>query len=456
MELFVNEILELEEEITKSHLSEEHFAVTEGWKGGLALSGCGISTYVMHGCQCGHKLYDFIKKYDLPPEKVMWIFADTDVLWNFRVNEGYKKLTYLFPNAEMMIYPPKSFLTEAGALNFTKMSPDDWVLEDYDREMVFTKVVSIDTNQVHEQLKIQLLFKGDSAKKKEKELYTKVRAFLEEYALFVPDTGLYYVFNAQSKLWEPMDIDKLTYHALRHLDEPWTFSTTLNTIKGASSHIMYGYDYVRDIFNNPDLIPFSNGCWNIITQTFQEGIKKQDYQCSCLPFDYVSGVAKKTAVVAPKICSWLKGRVGGSEILTNVLIAVMFACILKIQYPQRFLFLAGHSSTGKSTFFLLLTKLMAAAGIYVISADDFSCDFGLEDLADGTRKDLIIFHDIGANVTSKFIDLLRTLISSEGETDQKRVRRKHKKNRVFKVFWNGLCRFKHVSLHWGTVTRYCG
>lgn len=224
-----------------------------------------------------------------------------------------------------------------------------------------------------------------------------------------------------------MDIHKLTYHTLEYLNEPWTFSTTLNTIKSASSHIMYDYDYTRDIFNKPDLIPFSNGCWNIVTQTFQEGIQKEDYQCSCLPFDYVLGVAKKTNDVAPKICAWLKDRVGGSEILTNVLMAVIFACILKIQYPQRFLFLTGHSSTGKSTFFLLLTKLMSEAGIYVISADDFSCDFGLEDLADGTRKDLIIFHDIGASVTQKFIDLLRTLVSSEGETNQKKVRRKHKK-----------------------------
>lgn len=131
---------------------------------------------------------------------------------------------------------------------------------------------------------------------------------------------------------------------------------------------------------------------------------------------------KKANEVAPKICAWLKDRVGGSEILTNVLMAVMFACILKIQNPQRFLFLTGLASTGKSTFFLLLVKLLSKAGIYVISADDFSCDFGLEDLADGIRKDLIIFHDIGSSVTQKFIDLLRTLVSSEGETDQKKVR----------------------------------
>lgn len=243
-----------------------------------------------------------------------------------------------------------------------------------------------------------------------------------------------------------MDIEKLTYHTLRCLDEPRAYSTTQNTIKGASSYVMYNYEDIRNLFNRPYLIPFRNGCWNMKTHSFQKNLQKTDYQCSSLPFDYMGGAAKKVALVAPKICAWLKDRVSGSEILTNVLIAVMFACILKIQYPQRFLFLTGISSAGKSTFFLLLVKLLSEAGIYVISADDFSCDFGLEDLADGTRKDLIIFHDIGANVTSKFIDLLRTLVSSEGETE----------NGVFEVFWDGLCRFKQVSLHWGTVTRYCG
>ncbi|MFY2490467.1 hypothetical protein [Escherichia coli] len=109
-----------------------------------------------------------------------------------------------------MILPPTSYLTEEGTLNLTKLSPDDWITEEFDQEMVFTKVVSIKTDQVHEQLKIHFkqTVKGDSEKKKE--LYTKVRTFLEENALFVPDTGLYYVFNAQSKLWEPMDIEKFT------------------------------------------------------------------------------------------------------------------------------------------------------------------------------------------------------------------------------------------------------
>lgn len=299
-------LAEFSEEMPESRLDGEDFAVTEGWKGGLALSYCGINTYVIHGCQCGHILYEFMKKHSLPTERVKHIFADTDILWNMQVNEGYKKLTHLFPNAKTMILPPTSYLTEEGTLNLEKLSPDDWITEEFDQEMVFTKVVSIKT---HQQLKIQFTrtVKGDNEKKKE--LYTKVRAFLEENALFVPDTGLYYVFNAQSKLWEPMDIEKLTYHTLRRLDEPWAFSTTLNTIKSASSHIMYDYEDIRYRFNRPNLIPFRNGCWNILTKQFQKDLHKQDYQCSFLPFDYIENTAKKVALIAPKITSCLKDHV---------------------------------------------------------------------------------------------------------------------------------------------------
>lgn len=72
-----------------------------------------------------------------------------------------------------MILPPTSYLTEEGTLNLTKLSPEDWITEEFDQEMVFTKVVFIKTNQVHKQLKIQFkqTVKGDR-EKKEKELYT--------------------------------------------------------------------------------------------------------------------------------------------------------------------------------------------------------------------------------------------------------------------------------------------
>lgn len=118
-----------------------------------------------------------MQKHNLPTGRVKHIFADTDILWNIQVNEGYKKLTHLFPNAKTMILPPTNYLTKEGTLNLTKLSPDDWITEEFTQEMVFTKVVSIDTAQVHEQLKIHFSFKGDSAKKKKKKFTPKYVGF---------------------------------------------------------------------------------------------------------------------------------------------------------------------------------------------------------------------------------------------------------------------------------------
>ena len=184
---------------------------------------------------------------------------------------------------------------------------------------------------------------------------------------------------------------------------------------------------LRELFGGHQQIPFQNGCWNIRTKTFENGLKQEHFALSTLPFDYQLVPQKNINILAPKICSWLADRVEGSEVFTNVLMAVIFACILQIQHPERFLFLTGHSATGKSTFFLLLTKVLSENTIYTVSAEDFGCDFGLEDLSEGAKKAVILFHDIGAAVTAAFINILRTLVSSAGETTHKRVRRKHKR-----------------------------
>ena len=75
---------------------------------------------------------------------------------------------------------------------------------------------------------------------------------------------------------------------------------------------------------------------------------------------------------------------------------------------------------------MLLSSLVSNDTVYTVSAEDFCCDFGFEDLAHGLRKSIIIFHDIGERVTSNFVNMLRTLVSSTGETSLKRVRRKNK------------------------------
>ena len=158
-----------------------------------------------------------------------------------------------------------------------------------------------------------------------------------------------------------------------------------------------------------------------------------------LPFYYIH-LQKNLSPqhLAPNVFKWLSGRVSGSEIQVNILWAVIVACICQVQYPERLIFLPGYSSTGKSTYFQLITALMPKELVYAVSPEAFSSDFGLEDFSDGIPKRVIIFHDIGATVSESFINTIRTLVSSSGETANKVVRRKNKRNATMHFFRFGI------------------
>nr|AYC64395.1 hypothetical protein [Pseudochlorodesmis sp. HV01306b] len=256
--------------------------------------------------------------------------------------------------------------------------------------------------------------------------------FIKEHVLYVHKLGIYLVYEAGKYLWEQTDIDGLTKMCLyKYNDRMWDFYAVHRVLKSIDSNVMTEYSTIDKLIHSKSMnfIPFTKGCWDIQKQLFRSDFKKTDYLFTTLPFEYKPLLESEPNInkVAPKICQWLRDRGDGSEILVNVLSGVMFSCILQIQNPERFLFLTGHSATGQSTFFLLLTLLVSEHNIYTVSEDDFSCDFSLEDLSEGTPKSLIIFHDIGRTVSSGFINRIRTLVSSKGETKHKRIRRKNKK-----------------------------
>lgn len=197
-------------------------------------------------------------------------------------------------------------------------------------------------------------------------------------------------------------------------------------VKTVAAVCMKTQDEIQTIFYNTKYIGFQNGVFNQETKLL-ESFKKEHYLLTKLPYEYQPVEHTNIVEIAPNICQWISERVFGSEIQINTLIAVLLSCILKIEYPERFLFINGHSATGKSTFFMLLASLISSETVYTVSAEDFACDFGFEDLAEGLRKSVIIFHDIGERVSSSFINTIRTLVSSTGETSSKRVRRKNKK-----------------------------
>lgn len=421
----------------RDHLATEGLAITEGWKGALALCKSNFHSCAIHGCQGGTSLRQYLKDNKIPLESVKYVFGDTDLLWNFQVTEAYYKLSKMFKKSKIYVVPPKNILTKEGYLNLRKDSPDDWIEDGFTKEQVFERVTEVNIELVYQQLekqhtqfyKVQTYEKITNSPQQnlKNRLKEDLQAFFQTNVFFVPKTGDYYLFDENTCLWKIVDLDELAYFLIKKYSEyDLLFSTYQQIIKTVSSISSCEWEQIQSKFYNPHLLGFENGCWNFHKNIF-ENLHKEQYLLSFSPYKYVSQSKPKLSQVAPKICKWLSDRVDGSEIQTNSLCAVLFSCICQIPYPERFLFLTGYSSTGKSTFFLLLTSLLAPEQIYTISAEDFACDFGLEDLTEGFLKSVIIFHDIGSRVNDSFINTLRTLVSSTGETSFKRVRRKHKK-----------------------------
>lgn len=133
------------------------------------------------------------------------------------------------------------------------------------------------------------------------------------------------------------------------------------------------------MYENSRYIGFQNEVFNQKTKIL-ESFQKEHHLITKSPYAYHSFKNKKNIYeITPTICQWISERVFGSEIQTNVLISILLSCILRIEYPERFLFINRHSATGKRTFFMVLASLISTETVYTISAEDFSCDFGFED-----------------------------------------------------------------------------
>lgn len=419
----------------RERLTQEKLYVGEGWKTGLAFCYVNLNFLALGSCNA---LLEFLNEYSIPKNLIKGIFADGDVLSNLKVTQAYRLISENFKDCPIYVHPPEKIISLEGGLNFDKKSPDDWITEDFTVEQVFQNVQEINITLLESQLltivqkstfSTTLKYKFSTQEKQKNLMVSQIREFFKSNAFFVPTTETFYLFDQNTFLWSVFTHMEATYFCLDKFRQyNVTFRVMGETVKTVAAACMKTQDAIQDIFYNTEYIGFQNGVFNLKTKVL-ESFKKEHYLMTRSKFDYVqlSTQSYKITQIAPTICKWISDRVFGSEIQTNVLIAILLSCILKIEYPERFLFITGHSATGKSTYFMLLVSLLSSDTVYTVSANDFTCDFGFEDLADGLRKSVIIFHDIGERVTANFVDILRTLISSTGETNLKRVRRKNKK-----------------------------
>nr|AOP19034.1 hypothetical protein [Halimeda discoidea] len=425
--LFVNGlgIPSIINENIREKINSEGLVLCEGWKGALAVCGMGRHCLAMNGCYSSKSVAAFLKEKKINPNAVQLILPDTDILWNLKVNTGYLHLVSLCPQASMYVYPPKNIVNDDGKLNFSKASPDDWITDDM--VDILKPLKQIDFYGVREQLIHQKKNWFPQEVDSDSQLQKSLLEQFERNLFFVPNTALYYIYNDLKGIWDCVTLEMLTFIIVKDYGiKNISFTKVQQIIKMAATVSIVEPQFALQLFCNTSFLGFTNGTWDFEQKKLVLTVRDQ-FHLSLLPYSYqkVSGPIKS---LAPNILKWISERVSGSEIQLNTLWAIMLACILQIEYPERFLFLPGHSNTGKSTFFQLLTCLLPPDLIYAVSPEAFSSDFGLEDFADGKPKRVIIFHDIGGNVNESFINMLRTMVSSTGETTYKRVRRKNKQN----------------------------
>nr|YP_009306355.1 hypothetical protein [Caulerpa cliftonii]AOP19259.1 hypothetical protein [Caulerpa cliftonii] len=109
-----------------------------------------------------------------------------------------------------------------------------------------------------------------------------------------------------------------------------------------------------------------------------------------------------------KLCDLIAERVGREELFTNILMCFLYLAVLDVRNPERFLFLSGYSSSGKSTDLKILQKLVATNKCFITTAEQLFSNFGLQEFTGMEPNNL----SRCGFVTSTFINLLRNLVSS--------------------------------------------
>ena len=74
-------------------LENEGLSLTEGLKGALALGASGLNVCTVGGCNGGPATLKLISNWGIPAKVIRNIFADTDILTNPKVLQGYKTLS---------------------------------------------------------------------------------------------------------------------------------------------------------------------------------------------------------------------------------------------------------------------------------------------------------------------------------------------------------------------------
>jgi putative DNA primase/helicase len=167
------------------------------------------------------------------------------------------------------------------------------------------------------------------------------------------------------------------------------------------------------------LLPFTNGLLNLSTKQIKKAT--QDFALTwCLPHKY------SATSDCPTIKAWLSQAVGDDASMVEYLRAWLAAILTGRSDLQRFLYLYGPGSTGKSTFIRLAMALVGQINAY--TSDLRNLETNRFELAGLYGKRLVVVTDAGRYGGS--VDVLKALVGQ----DPLRLERKHQQQAGTFVF----------------------
>nr|YP_009518867.1 hypothetical protein [Boodleopsis pusilla]AYC64805.1 hypothetical protein [Boodleopsis pusilla] len=398
------------------------FVLVEGFKGGLALCSIGFNACTIGGCNGGVATLKMLSDWGISPYWIKQVFADTDILTNPKVTKGYKSLLKeCLPNTEVLVYPPQNIISDTGDIFYEKYSPDDWIEDGDDMEIVLKKVKIVNLEQFQkgcaseiEQVKIQ---RGSPNETANQWLLTH----LDERLMYFSGSKQFYYYMKEG-YWDVLGSHTLLDMILSSVEHiPFSYTVLENALKLVAPRFVRNQKETLALFSNRKYIGFQNGVWDLEASELLEP-RPEHYISGRLRFTFSSvDPTQFLQTLCPKICEWIVDRANHEEIYANILIAFLLLAVLDVRNPERFLFFAGYSATGKST--KLLQHLVPENKSYVTTPENITSNFGLQELT-GISKTLLICHDIGATVSSAFVNLLRNLVSSgESQNVQRKFER---------------------------------
>nr|YP_009519586.1 hypothetical protein [Udotea argentea]AYC65565.1 hypothetical protein [Udotea argentea] len=233
-----------------------------------------------------------LSNWSIPSTWIKRIFADTDILTNPQVFQGYKELTKACPDSvQVLVYPPKNFITDDGYINFEKYSPDDWIEEKDDIEIILRKVKEIKIESIEKyHQNFRVVEKSEIQLKRGKpneEVIQWLCDYFQGRLLYISETSQFFYYQ-QKGYWGVFNSKTLLDRVLSDVEtNQWSYQILENALKLVAPKFFRDAEEVMQLFLNRRYIGFQNGVWDFETGKLLEH-DPQLYISGLLPFNYVS------------------------------------------------------------------------------------------------------------------------------------------------------------------------